>query len=59
MLRQDIRPAAGDVERWTAALVEETRALLTTDSELQRRIEASPGLKWKALNVKKRAGLDK
>lgn len=30
-------------------------ALLTTDSELQRRIAASPGLQWKALNVKKHA----
>jgi hypothetical protein len=85
-LRQDIRPADGDVERWTSALIDETRALLgavlpltedearflerlngdgeieaallTTDSELQRRIEASPGLQWKALNVKKHAGLD-
>ncbi|MCA9575968.1 MAG: nucleotidyl transferase AbiEii/AbiGii toxin family protein [Sandaracinaceae bacterium] len=86
MLRQDIRPADEEVERWTSSLVDETRArlgavlpllahearflerlnshgvieaaLLTTDSELQRRIEASPGLKWKALNVKKHAGLD-
>jgi predicted nucleotidyltransferase component of viral defense system len=86
MLRQDIRPADADVERWTSALIDETRALLgavlpltegearflerldgdgeikaallTTDSELQRRIEASPGLQWKALNVKKHAGLD-
>lgn len=86
MLRQDIRPAAGDVERWTSALIDETRALLgavlpltedearflerlngdgeidaallTTDGELRRRIEASPGLQWKALNVKKHAGLD-
>lgn len=33
-------------------------ALLTTDSELQRRIRGSPGLRWKALNVKKHAGLD-
>lgn len=32
-------------------------ALLTTDSELERRIEASPGLRWKAFNVKKHAGL--
>lgn len=86
MLRQDIRPADGDVERWTSALIDTTHALLaavlpltedesrflerlngdgeidaallTTDSELQRRIEASPGLQWKALNVKKHAGLD-
>jgi predicted nucleotidyltransferase component of viral defense system len=86
MLRQDIRPADGDVERWTSALIDETRALLgavlpltgdearflerlngdgeieaallTTDSELRRRIEANPGLQWKALNVKKHAGLD-
>ncbi len=87
MLRQDIRPADGDVERWTSTLIDETRALLsavlpltedearflerlngdgeieaallTTDSELQRRIAASPGLQWKALNVKKHAtGLD-
>jgi predicted nucleotidyltransferase component of viral defense system len=86
MLRQDIRPADADVERWTSALIDETRALLgavlpltedearflkrlngdgeiepallTTDSELQRRIEASPGLQWKALNVKKHAGVD-
>ncbi len=85
MLRQDIRPADGDVERWTAALIDETRALLgavlpltddearfierlnrdgeieaallTTDSELKRRIEASPGLQWKASNVKQHAGL--
>ncbi|PKN53961.1 MAG: nucleotidyl transferase AbiEii/AbiGii toxin family protein [Deltaproteobacteria bacterium HGW-Deltaproteobacteria-14] len=28
MLRQDIRPAAGEVESWTSALVDETRALL-------------------------------
>jgi predicted nucleotidyltransferase component of viral defense system len=87
MLRQDIRPADKDVERWTSTLIDETRALLsavlpltedearflerlngdgeieaallTTDSELQRRIAASPGLQWKALNVKKHAaGLD-
>lgn len=83
MLRQDIRPAYEDVERWTSTLIDETRALLsavlpltedearflerlngdgeieaallTTDSELQRRIAASPGLQWKALNVKKHA----
>lgn len=83
MLRQDIRPTDGDVERWTSTLIDETRALLsavlpltedearflerlngdgeieaallTTDSELQRRIAASPGLQWKALNVKKHA----
>ena len=87
MLRQDIRPADKDVERWTSTLIDETRALLsavlpltedearflerlngdgeieaallTTDSELQQRIAASPGLQWKALNVKKHAaGLD-
>lgn len=87
MLRQDLRPADEDVERWTSTLIDETRALLgavlpltedearflerlngdgeieaallTTDSELQRRIAASPGLQWKALNVKKHAaGLD-
>lgn len=86
MLRQDIRPADKDVERWTSTLIDETRALLsavlpltedearflerlngdgeieaallTTDSELQRRIAASPGLQWKALNVKKHADLD-
>lgn len=87
MLRQDIRPADKDVERWTSTLIDEARALLsavlpltedearflerlngdgeieaallTTDSELQRRIAASPGLQWKALNVKKHAaGLD-
>ncbi|MEZ4325365.1 MAG: nucleotidyl transferase AbiEii/AbiGii toxin family protein [Polyangiales bacterium] len=86
MLRQDIRPADQEVERWTSSLVDETRvllgavlpllahearflerlnghgvieaALLTSDSELQRRIEANPGLKWKALNVKKHTGLD-
>lgn len=85
MLRRDIRPADSDAERWTSALIDETRALLgavlpltedearfferlngdgeieagllTTDSELQRRIETSPGLQWKALNVKKHAGL--
>ena len=83
MLRQDIRPANEDVERWTSTLIDETRALLsavlpltedearflarlngdgeieavllTADSELQRRIAASPGLQWKALNVKKHA----
>ena len=27
--------------------------LLTSDAELQRRILASPGLQWKALNVRK------
>ena len=86
MLRQDIRPADDDVDRWTSALIDETRALLgavlpltedearflerlngdgeieaallTTESELQRRIQASPGLQWKALNVKTRAGPD-
>lgn len=83
VLRQDIRPDAADVGRWTSQLIDETRALLgavlpptedearflerlnregeieaallTTDGELQRRIEGSPGLLWKALNVKKRA----
>ncbi len=85
MLRRDIRPMDGDIERWTSALVDETRALLgavlpltdnemrfvqrlngdgeieaallTTDNELRRRIEANPGLQWKALNVKQHAGL--
>lgn len=28
VLRRDLRPAPGDVERWTAALVDETRGLL-------------------------------
>jgi len=79
MLRKDIRPADNDVERWTLALIDETRtllsavlpltenevrflerlngdgeieaALLTTESELQRRIETNPGLRWKALNA--------
>ena len=86
MLRQDIRPDDSDVARWTSALIEETRALLsavlpltedeahflerlnghgeieaarlTTNGELQRRIEASPGLQWKALHVKKHTELD-
>lgn len=86
MLRRDIRPDSSEVERWTSALVEETRArlgsvlplteeearfldrlngageidasLLTADRELQARIQANPGLQWKALNVKKHAGLD-
>ena len=31
-------------------------SLLTTDTALQRRITAHPGLQWKALNVKKHAG---
>lgn len=84
MLRRDIRPDDGDVGRWTSALIDETRALLsavlpltrdeacfldrlnghgeieaallTADRELQRRIEGSPGLRWKALNVKTHAG---
>ena len=30
-------------------------ALRTTESELQRRIEANPGLRWKALNATQRA----
>lgn len=86
MLRQDSRPAVGDVERWTSDLIEETRALLgavlplaehemaflervngageieasllTTDDDLKRRITANPGLRWKALNVKKHVGDD-
>jgi len=33
-------------------------ALLTTDNELQRRIEASPGLRWKALNAKRFAPIN-
>jgi hypothetical protein len=85
MLRRDIRPSDSDVERWTSALIEETRALLgvvlpftddearfleclnghgeiealllTPDVSLQRRIEASPGLQWKALNVKMHTGV--
>lgn len=84
MLRQDIRPSAGDVERWTDHLVEETRALLgavlpladhevqflerlnghgeieasllTGEADLQQRIADNPGLRWKALNVKKHIG---
>ncbi len=84
MLRQDIRPAEADVERWTRDLVAETRdrlaavlpladherefierlnsqgeidpSLITTDAELRRRIAANPGLRWKALNVKKHLG---
>jgi len=31
-------------------------SLLTDDRDLQRRIEANPGLQWKALNVKKHVG---
>lgn len=86
MLRRDIRPDDGDVARWTSALIDETRdllsavlpltedearflerlngdgeieaAMLTADAELKRRIEGSPGLQWKAFNVKKRAALD-
>jgi hypothetical protein len=86
MLRQDIRPAPPDVERWTGDLIEETRALvsavlpladhelafldrlngrgeieaslLTRDADLQQRIETNPGLRWKALNVKKHIGGD-
>lgn len=86
MLRQDIRPAPSDVERWTNDLIEETRALLsavlpladhelaflerlngegeieasllTADAVLQQRIETNPGLRWKALNVKKHIGGD-
>lgn len=84
MLRQDIRPAPLDVERWTGGLIEETRALLsavlpladhelafldrlngqgeieasllTADADLQQRIAVNPGLRWKALNVKKHVG---
>ena len=86
MLRQDIRPAPSDVERWTNDLIEETRALLsavlplaahelaflerlngegeieaallTVDADLQQRIATNPGLRWKALNVKKHIGGD-
>ena len=86
MLRQDLRPAAGDVDSWTFALIDETRALLgavlpltdeevrfldrlnsegeieasllTADRELQERIQANPGLQWKALNVKEHVGAD-
>ncbi len=81
MLRVDRRPSGDELASWTAALVEETRALLgkvlpltggeaeflerlngrgeivasllTSDPELQRRIEASPGLQWKASNAKR------
>lgn len=84
MLRQDLRPDHDDVERWTSALIDETRALLgavlpltedearflerlngdaeieatllTTDSELQRRIEGSPGLRWKGVDVRSTPG---
>lgn len=84
MLRQDIRPVASDVKRWTGELIEETHALLgailpladheleflhrlngrgeiepsllTTNSDLQQRITANPGLLWKAQNVKKHLG---
>lgn len=31
--------------------------ILTDDTSLQERIQANPGLKWKALNVKKHHGL--
>ncbi len=31
--------------------------ILTDDTRLQERIRANPGLKWKALNVKKHYGL--
>jgi hypothetical protein len=83
MLRQDIRPVENQVEAWTAALIEETRArlskvlplaenerrvldrlngdgeieadLLTSDAALHHRIEANPGLRWKAWNVKNHA----
>lgn len=86
MLRQGIRPAPLDVERWTSDLIEETRALLsavlpladhelafldrlngegeieasllTAEAALQQRIKANPGLRWKALNVKKHLGGD-
>lgn len=86
MLRQHIRPADSDVERWTSALIDETRALLnavlplnqaeayfierlnrsgeieaavlTSDAELQRRIEHHPGLQWKAHNVRRHEGLN-
>ena len=33
-------------------------SLLTADAGLQQRIATNPGLRWKALNVKKHAGLD-
>jgi hypothetical protein len=84
MLRQDIRPALPQVERWTRDLIRQTRvllgavlplednefiflerlnrhgeidaSLLTTDDEMKGRIEANPGLQWKALNVKKHLG---
>ena len=81
ILRQDLRPVASDIERWTDDLIEETRSLLgavlpladheleflerlngqgevepsllTADPDLQQRIAANPGLRWKALNVEK------
>jgi predicted nucleotidyltransferase component of viral defense system len=84
MLRRELRPAAGEVAQWSAALLSETRALLgavlpltagelaflerlngegviapsllTTDPQFQRRIEDSPGLQWKALNVRRHIG---
>ena len=33
-------------------------SLLTAEADLQQRIETNPGLKWKALNVKKHIGGD-
>lgn len=33
-------------------------ALLTDDTQLQNRIQAHPGLQWKAINVKKHFGGD-
>jgi len=88
MVRQDLRPSPDSVARWTAALIDETRALLrgvlpladseqaflerlngqgelkpellTSDPDLLERLAMSPGLRWKALNVKKhlRGGTD-
>lgn len=34
-------------------------SLLTADADLQQRIAVNPGLRWKALNVKKHAGGDR
>jgi len=37
--------------------VEVDPTLLSSDADMQRRIHANPGLKWKALNVKKHIGV--
>ncbi|HVE85650.1 MAG TPA: hypothetical protein VND93_22505, partial [Myxococcales bacterium] len=85
MLRLDVRPAKGEVEAWTGALVRETRELmgavlpleaheleflqrlngagdiapelLTADAAMQALIREHPGLRWKALSVKKHLGM--